>query len=124
MRFARVDGRPRPPGLTVTRWIVVLGLVAAAMAWSAPHADASASDDVYYLSVGDSLAQGFQPIGGPHTNSAAVGYRLHAPWVGGGLGWLGTPCPEGTATRNALSREGHRHASSRSGRAACRAAPS
>ena len=29
----------------------------------------------YYVSVGDSLAQGFQPIGGPHTNSAAAGYN-------------------------------------------------
>ena len=28
----------------------------------------------YYLSVGDSLAQGYQPIGGPHSNSSAVGY--------------------------------------------------
>jgi lysophospholipase L1-like esterase len=27
------------------------------------------------VSVGDSLAQGFQPIGGPHTNSAAAGYN-------------------------------------------------
>jgi lysophospholipase L1-like esterase len=49
--------------------------MAAAMAWSPPQANASAADEVFYLSVGDSLAQGFQPIGGPHTNSAAVGYR-------------------------------------------------
>jgi len=35
---------------------------------------AAASKATYYLSVGDSLAQGYQPIGGPHTNSPASGY--------------------------------------------------
>jgi len=75
MRFARVGGRPRLPRHAVTRWIVVLGLMAGAMAWSAPNANASEADEVYYLSLGDSLAQGYQNIGGPHTNSAAVGYR-------------------------------------------------
>ena len=75
MRFARVDGRPRLPALAVTRWIVVLGLMAAAMAWSSPHAGASASDDVFYLSLGDSLAQGAQPIGGPGSFTGEVGYN-------------------------------------------------
>jgi lysophospholipase L1-like esterase len=44
------------------------------MLWHAAPADAASGSASYYLSVGDSLAQGFQPIGGPHTNSAAVGY--------------------------------------------------
>lgn len=34
---------------------------------------------VYYLSLGNSLAQGFQPIGGPHTNEPAAGYRQGYP---------------------------------------------
>ena len=49
-------------------------LVSASMLWHAAPADAASGSDSYYLSVGDSLAQGSQPIGGPHTNSAAVGY--------------------------------------------------
>jgi lysophospholipase L1-like esterase len=49
-------------------------LVSASMLWHAAPADAASGSASYYLSVGDSLAQGFQPIGGPHTNSAAVGY--------------------------------------------------
>lgn len=63
-------------GRTLTRALRVLAviLVAASMLWRAAPTDAASTSDSYYLSVGDSLAQGFQPIGGPHTNSAAVGY--------------------------------------------------
>jgi lysophospholipase L1-like esterase len=75
MKYARVDGRPTRPGLVVARWIVVLCLTAAAIAWSAPHADASASGDVFYLSLGDSLAQGAQPIGGPGSLTGEAGYN-------------------------------------------------
>jgi lysophospholipase L1-like esterase len=61
---------------TVSRGLRVLAviLVSAGMLWRAAPVDATGGSDSYYLSVGDSLAQGFQPIGGPHTNSAAAGY--------------------------------------------------
>jgi lysophospholipase L1-like esterase len=49
-------------------------LVLASQLWSAARVDATSERATYYVSVGDSLAQGFQPIGGPHTNSAAAGY--------------------------------------------------
>jgi lysophospholipase L1-like esterase len=49
-------------------------VVSASMLGRAAPTDAADGSESYYLSVGDSLAQGFQPIGGPHTNSAAVGY--------------------------------------------------
>ena len=63
-------------GRTLRRALRVLAviLVSASMLWRAAPTDAAGESDSYYLSVGDSLAQGFQPIGGPHTNSAAVGY--------------------------------------------------
>jgi len=64
------SGRNRRRALSVLAVI----LVAASMVWRAAPTDAAPSAS-YYLSVGDSLAQGSQPIGGPHTNSAAVGYR-------------------------------------------------
>jgi lysophospholipase L1-like esterase len=54
---------------------VVLALLLAIPFCSAGPADASSKPTSYYLSLGDSLAQGFQPIGGPHTNSAAAGYN-------------------------------------------------
>ena len=61
---------------TVSRGLRVLAviLVSASMLWRAAPVDATGGSDSYYLSVGDSLAEGFQPIGGPHTNSAAAGY--------------------------------------------------
>ena len=43
--------------------------------WFAAPVDAASEPTSYYLSLGDSLAQGFQPIGGPHTNSGAVAYN-------------------------------------------------
>lgn len=49
-------------------------LVLASTFWRAAPVDAAPEPTTYYLSLGDSLAQGSQPIGGPHTNSAAVGY--------------------------------------------------
>jgi lysophospholipase L1-like esterase len=41
----------------------------------APGANADGSKATYYLSLGDSLAQGFQPIGGPASRSAPPGYN-------------------------------------------------
>ena len=64
----RSDQNPR----RALRVLAVIA-VAASMLWRAAPVDAAPSAS-YYLSVGDSLAQGSQPIGGPHTNSAAVGY--------------------------------------------------
>ena len=55
------------------RLVLMLAVLAAAV-WGAAPADAADSTTRYYVSVGDSLAQGFQPIGGPHTNSSAAGY--------------------------------------------------
>jgi len=42
---------------------------------SAAPVEAAGQQVSYYLSLGDSLAQGNQPIGGPLTNSAAAGYN-------------------------------------------------
>ncbi len=75
MRVARTDWRTVCSGRGVARWIAVLGLTAAAVAWSAPQAAADAPGDVFYLSLGDSLAQGFQPIGGPDSLTGEVGYN-------------------------------------------------
>jgi lysophospholipase L1-like esterase len=50
-------------------------LVVAGLLWSAVPVGAASEPTSYYVSVGNSLAQGFQPIGGPHTNSAAAGYN-------------------------------------------------
>jgi lysophospholipase L1-like esterase len=62
---------------TVTRAVrgIVLVVVLAVPLWSAARVDAASQPTSYYVSVGDSLAQGFQPIGGPHTNSPAAGYN-------------------------------------------------
>jgi len=54
--------------------LAVLVVLASGLGTAAP-AEAASEQVSYYLSVGDSLAQGFQPIGGPHTNSAAAGYN-------------------------------------------------
>jgi lysophospholipase L1-like esterase len=61
----------------VTRALSVFAviLVLAGLLWSAAPVDAASESPSYYVSVGDSLAQGFQLIGGPHTNSAAAGYN-------------------------------------------------
>lgn len=75
MRFPRIEWRAGLASFAVARWIGVLGLTAAAVAGNAPTADASASDTVYYLSLGDSLAQGAQPIGGPDSLSGEAGYN-------------------------------------------------
>jgi lysophospholipase L1-like esterase len=50
-------------------------LVLASGFWTAAPVEAASKPVSYYLSVGDSLAQGFQPIGGPHTNSPVAGYN-------------------------------------------------
>jgi lysophospholipase L1-like esterase len=50
-------------------------LVLASGLWTAAPVEAASKPVSYYLSVGDSLAQGFQPIGGPHTNSPVAGYN-------------------------------------------------
>jgi lysophospholipase L1-like esterase len=59
----------------VTRFVPFLALatVASALAAAAPGALA-ASKATYYVSVGDSLAQGYQPIGGPPSPLGVDGY--------------------------------------------------
>ena len=74
MRHHRLARRPRLATTRAVRGLAV-ALVLAIPAWSAAPVDAASEPTSYYLSVGDSLAQGFQPIGGPHTNSAAAGYN-------------------------------------------------
>jgi lysophospholipase L1-like esterase len=53
--------------------LLALAAVASALAATAPSAVA-ASKATYYVSVGDSLAQGYQPIGGPFSPLGADGY--------------------------------------------------
>jgi lysophospholipase L1-like esterase len=57
----------------------MVALVALPTAWLAPVAAASPvgapANAVYYLSLGDSLAEGAQPIGGPPTNTSDAGYN-------------------------------------------------
>jgi lysophospholipase L1-like esterase len=43
--------------------------------WGSAVADADAAPVAYYLSLGDSLAQGYQPIGGPLSATGVVGYN-------------------------------------------------
>jgi len=54
-------------------FVAVAGAVAALVATAGGGAQA-ASKATYYLSLGDSLAQGFQPIGGPQSAAAPPGY--------------------------------------------------
>jgi lysophospholipase L1-like esterase len=56
---------------------LLLVLLAAALLAvpGAPGANAGGSKATYYLSLGDSLAQGFQPIGGPLSRTAPPGYN-------------------------------------------------
>jgi lysophospholipase L1-like esterase len=55
------------------RPLLALAVVASALAAAAPGALA-ASKATYYVSVGDSLAQGYQPIGGPPSPLGVDGY--------------------------------------------------
>jgi lysophospholipase L1-like esterase len=59
----------------VTRYapLLALAFVAGALAATTPGA-AAASKATYYVSVGDSLAQGYQPIGGPLSPLGVDGY--------------------------------------------------
>jgi lysophospholipase L1-like esterase len=66
VRFDRKDRR-------VTRFALALAALAGAVAVMAPGALA-ASKATYYVSVGDSLAQGYQPIGGPFSPLGVDGY--------------------------------------------------
>jgi lysophospholipase L1-like esterase len=50
---------------------VAVAVIAATQAGTAR----AASKATYYLSLGDSLAQGYQPIGGPPSNAAPPGYN-------------------------------------------------
>jgi lysophospholipase L1-like esterase len=75
MKSARIKRRAVRSSRGVARSIAALGLAAAAIASNAPAADAASSDTIYYLSLGDSLAQGAQPIGGPDSPSGDVGYN-------------------------------------------------
>jgi lysophospholipase L1-like esterase len=64
-------------GRTVSRalrGLAVILVLASALGLAAP-VDAAPKPTTYYLSLGDSGAQGKQPIGGPHTDSAAAGYN-------------------------------------------------
>ena len=67
------SGRSRRTVSRALRGLAVILVLASAL-WRAAPVDAASEPTTYYLSLGDSLAQGLQPIGGPHTNSAAVGY--------------------------------------------------
>jgi len=53
--------------------VLAVAAVASGLAVTAPNA-AAASNPTYYLSVGDSLAQGYQPIGGPWSPLGVDGY--------------------------------------------------
>jgi lysophospholipase L1-like esterase len=57
----------------VTRFVSILAVVAVAgmLAATSASADGKAT---YYVSVGDSLAQGYQPIGGPNSPLGVYGY--------------------------------------------------
>jgi lysophospholipase L1-like esterase len=53
---------------------LVLAAAAAALVGAAPGSALAASKATYYVSVGDSLAQGYQPIGGPLSPLGVAGY--------------------------------------------------
>ncbi len=74
MTCHQYTGKPMPALRKAMRGLAVVVVLASAL-WSAAPADAAPEPTTYYLSLGDSLAQGYQPIGGPHSNSAAVGYE-------------------------------------------------
>ena len=52
----------------------MLAVVVAASVLAATPAASAASKATYYVSVGDSLAQGYQPIGGPFSPLGVDGY--------------------------------------------------
>jgi lysophospholipase L1-like esterase len=58
----------------VTRFTSVLALVAVVSFLASTSAASAASRATYYVSVGDSLAQGYQPIGGPPSPLGIDGY--------------------------------------------------
>lgn len=55
--------------------VLALAAVAGAVAATAPRGAFAASKATYYVSVGDSLAQGYQPIGGPNSPLGIDGYN-------------------------------------------------
>src|SRR5262245_23697530 len=59
---------------TVTRLAVVLAAVVVTSVLATTSAASAASKATYYVSVGDSLAQGYQPIGGPLSPLGVDGY--------------------------------------------------
>ena len=67
-------GKPTRTVRTAMCGLAVI-LVLASGLWTAAPVEAASEPVSYYLSVGDSLAQGFQPIGGPHTNGPVAGYN-------------------------------------------------
>ena len=67
-------GKPTLTLRTAVRGLTVIFVLASGL-WMAAPVEAASEPVSYYLSVGDSLAQGFQPIGGPHTNSPVAGYN-------------------------------------------------
>jgi lysophospholipase L1-like esterase len=58
----------------VARFLPIVVVVAALSALAATSAASAASKATYYVSVGDSLAQGYQPIGGPPSPLGDDGY--------------------------------------------------
>ena len=74
MTSHHVAGKPTLTLRTAVRGLTVILVLASGVCMAAP-VEAASEPVSYYLSVGDSLAQGFQPIGGPHTNSPVAGYN-------------------------------------------------
>jgi lysophospholipase L1-like esterase len=54
---------------------LALCVVSAGPPWTPAVVDADAAPVMYFVSLGDSLAQGYQPIGGPPSGSGVVGYN-------------------------------------------------
>jgi lysophospholipase L1-like esterase len=67
-------GRSRRMVTRALRGFAVV-LVLAGWLWPTAPVEAAPERTSYYVSVGDSLAQGLQPIGGPNTGSSAAGYN-------------------------------------------------
>jgi hypothetical protein len=72
---ARAAGHAEPKGVRMVRLgrLLLLATVAATCLVFATGGSA-ASKATYYVSVGDSLAQGYQPIGGPPSPLGVDGY--------------------------------------------------
>lgn len=58
----------------MTRFVGLVAFVASFLLAVAASSASAESKATYYLSLGDSLAQGFQPIGGPPSAAAPPGY--------------------------------------------------